>query len=82
MDDVTLPSVCAPSRLEEIANDARARLVAIGPLAEQSTMELAAALHVNRAELMASMVPAQERGEVASRTVAGKLVWRIERRHT
>ena len=80
MNTDTLPSVGVRTRLKQTAIAARAHLETLGPDAEVSTTCMAVALQVSRADIMASLVPAQSRGEVASREERGQLVWRMERR--
>lgn len=80
MDNVTLPSVCVRSRLEQTAVDARAYLNTLGRDAELSTTSMAVALSISRGDVLASLVPARARGELASRLVGAHVMWRIERR--
>lgn len=75
----TLHGVCAQSRREDIAAAAFAHLRTLG---EASTAQLAVALSASRWEVVASLMPEQERGALASRDAGGgQVLWRIERRH-
>lgn len=78
--DHTLHGVCAQSRREDIAAAAFAHLRTLGT--EASTASLAIALGLSRWEVVASLMPEQERGALASRdSGGGQVMWRIERRH-
>jgi hypothetical protein len=71
---------CGPTR-EDLAARAVEYLRSLKS-GESTTAFMAGVLGVERWRLMASLVPAQERGEVCSRDIGGGVVaWRIERRH-